>query len=535
VPSRWFYSLCLAAGVWSLSVASAWASINPIEVNVDDTSAIEQVSVNTDLTNYRFSAQGGVLESVYLQFKTFNDSTAELIPDVETDPETKARLYPQGMDFPFLLSLDSDKALYDYKPGLGGDNWVELVFRRVVGDLEITKRYKVYNDQFYHVGFTLTLKNVGDKALDLDKGYTMNFTSGLAALQDKDLRESYLFDGKHSLTVPAQYGRFGGIGYVGGRLALFLKNEDPAGASNALAPWISIDARGRKLLGVRAEPLSLNVGETVSHDLMLYAGRLKYVLMEHFGLGEVAGLGPFSQFLVPMIKFLDWLYAKLGNYGWAILVFTLLTRVLLFPLIRQQFHSMAKMRDIQPKMTRMRERYPGLGELRKAHPGMDAGELQARARENREKLNKKMMELYQREGVNPLGGCLPSLLQFPFLIVLWRTITYSSESIHFSPGFLWLNDLSQADPLFILVVLTVGVMMLQTKLTPQMGSASQNQWMMWVMPLFMGFFLKDFPAGLWLYYFLTTALQVAQQAFINWEIAQKKPVPVSVEASDEEG
>jgi len=157
VPSKWLYSLGLVVGVLSLSVVSAWANINPIEVNVDDRSTVEQVNVNTDLVNYQFSARGGALESVYLQFKTFNDSKAELIPDVNTDPETKARSYPEGMGFPFLLSLDDGEALYTYTPGQRSDNRVELQFRRTAGDLEITKSYTVYNDQFYHVDFTVSL------------------------------------------------------------------------------------------------------------------------------------------------------------------------------------------------------------------------------------------------------------------------------------------------------------------------------------------------------------------------------------------
>ena len=261
--------------------------------------------------------------------------------------------------------------------------------------------------------------------------------------------------------------------------------------------------------------------------------------MDQSGLAEVAGNGAFSQLLVWTIQGLDWLYAWTGNYGWAIILFTILTRIVFFPLLRTQFHSMSKMREVQPKLLKLRERYPGLGELRKTHADLGMAELQARARENREKLNRKMMELYQREGVNPLGGCLPTLLQFPFLILLWRTILYSAEAVHYSPGFMWIGDLSQPDPLYILVVLTTVVMILQTKLTPQMTTGGQNQLLIYAMPLVMAVVLKDFPAGLWLYYFLTTAIQVGQQVFINWEIAQKRPAtpPAAVEedAEDDDG
>lgn len=532
--SRGLKDVILAGLMVLWATTNAWAAVAPIELAVHDQGEFQQVEVNTNLINYQFNTRGGVLESVFLQFKTFDTAKIELIPDVTTDEKSLFRSYPQGISFPFQLNLDEDGARYEFSLGEQTDNFVELRFSRVQDDLEIIKRYVVYNDQYYRVDFFLTLRNVGNDPLTLEDGYTLTLAPGLAEIQEP--QNVYLFDDELSETIPAQYGRFGGIGFLGNNLAMFLKNEtDPIGAENAIAPWLDIDARGRKLLGVQIETLNLSPGASIEHHYLLYAGRWKYLLMEQSGLEKVAGGGMFSQFLVWTIKLLDWLYARMGNYGWAIIVFTLLTRLILFPLIRQQFHAMAKMRDVQPKMTRLRERYPGLAELRKTHKDMDMGELQARARENREKLQKKMMELYQREGVNPLGGCLPSLLQFPFLIILWRTILYSSESVHFSPGFLWVDDLSQADPTFILVILTVGAMMLQTKMTPQVGAGTQNQMIMWIMPIFMGIFLKDFPAGLWVYYFLTTALQVLQQMFINWEISQKKPVPVAVESesSDE--
>lgn len=535
VFSRGLKNVVLAGVLVLWAAPHAWADVPPIELVVHDQGEFQQIEVNTNLTNYQFNTRGGVLESVFLQFKTFDTAKIELIPDVSTDEKSLFRSYPQKISFPFQLNLDEDGVRYEFSLGERSDHFVELRFSRVQDDLEIIKRYVVYNDQFYRIDFFLTLRNVGSDPLTLEDGYTLTLAPGLAEIEAP--QNVYLFDDELSETIPAQYGRFGGLGFLGNHLAMFLKNEtDPIGAENAIAPWLDIDARGRKLLGVQIETLDLHPGTSIEHHYLLYAGRWKYLLMEHSGLEQVAGGGIFSQFLVWTIKLLDWLYAQMGNYGWAIIVFTLLTRVILFPLIRQQFHAMAKMRDVQPKMTRMRERYPGLAELRKTHKDMDLGELQTRARENREKLQKKMMELYQREGVNPLGGCLPSLLQFPFLIILWRTILYSSESVHFSPGFLWVNDLSQADPTFILVVITVGAMMLQTKMTPQTGTGTQNQMIMWIMPIFMGIFLKDFPAGLWVYYFLTTVLQVLQQVFINWEISRKKPVLVAVESksSDEE-
>ena len=520
--------LALILVLWTATGATA-ATLDPKIINQGD---VDLIQIQTNLVNYQFSTRGAVLESAFIYFNTFNTAPNELVPDVNTEPDTMFRTFefPGAMNFPFQLNLDDEDSVYEFSIERETDDLIELKFTRVVDQLEITKRYVVFNDPYYRVQFRLSLKNLGDAGLTLDDGYTLTLTSGLASV--KDAKEVYLVNGKSTQTLPAPPYAFGGVGFLGQGLAIFLKNETSASDANAtIMPWAGVNARQQKLLGAKVDKIELGPGQAADYQYLLYAGRWKYVLMDESGLGEVAGNGPFSQLLVWTIVGLNWLFGVTGNYGWAIILFTIITRILFFPLLRQQFHSMAKMREVQPKIMKLRERYPGLGELRKTHKDLDAAEMQARARENREKLNKKMMELYQREGVNPLGGCLPSLLQMPFLILLWRTILYSAEAIHYSPGFMWLNDLSQPDPLYILVVITAGVMMLQTKLTPQMSTGGQNQMlMMWIMPVFMAIFLRDFPAGLWLYYFLTTVIQVLQQMIINWEIDQKKPVTVGAVA-----
>jgi len=239
------------------------------------------------------------------------------------------------------------------------------------------------------------------------------------------------------------------------------------------------------------------------------------------GLGQLDPPGFLSQFLIAVVELLDWLYQVTGNYGWAIILFTLITRILLFPLMRQQFHSMAKLAEVRPKMEKLQQRYPTLKRLKELHPNLSQEELFKRDRDNRRALQEKMMELYREEKVNPLGGCLPMLIQLPILIVLWQAIGYSAERIHLSPGFLWMNDLSLRDPYYLVVALTAAAMLLQTKTTPTMTTSNQGPNPMVFMLISIGamvLLLKDFPAGLWLYYFLTTLFQVGQQLFINWEL-----------------
>jgi len=528
-------SLLIAMVLVIFTVAVVQAA--PIETKVIGSDDSEKIQIKTDLMNYQFNVTNAELESAFIHFNTFDTQPTELLPGVSTDPATLFVSVPQGASLPFRTSFDdTDDSLYSYDLKTIDDATVEITFTKTVDGLEISKMYTIHNDAFYAIDFEFSLTNVSGETLNLDDGYTLTLSGGIAQIGENNLQTAYLFNNQKSETIQPPPNLFGGLGYLGQGLAMFLKNETIGNDSNTIVtPWIGQDTIGRRLLGTRVEAIELENNESVTYDYLMYAGRWKYMLMDHSGLGEIAGKGPFSQFLVPTIQGLEWLYKTTGNYGWAIIIFTILTRVLMFPLLRQQFHSMAKMREVQPKMTRLKDRYPSLNELRKRHPDMDAGELQARARANRDKMQKKMMELYQKEGVNPLGGCLPSLIQLPFLILLWRTILYSAEAVHYSPGFLWMADLSQPDPLYILVLLTTGLMILQTKTTPQMGAGGgQNQMLMYLMPVMMAVFLRDFPAGLWLYYFLTTGIQVLQQLFINREIAGKPKSPTLTEDDEDD-
>jgi len=394
-----------------------------------------------------------------------------------------------------------------------------LSFSKQLDGLTIEKRFTIHNDPYYAVDLELSLKNGSDSQIALEDGFRVVLGNGVGATGQWEMR--YLFDGQRSAVMlgPESYRRFDGVGFVSRDLVLFLKNESPE-----IRPFEA----AQRAVGVKAERIVLAPGETKSFRFTLYAGRHKYLLLEHAGLEKIENLSFYNQLLVPMIRSLDWLYEKTRNYAWAIIIFTLITRIVLFPFMRKQFYSMAKMHQLRDKIEKLQQRYPNLIKLRQLHPKMSESELRQRARENQQAMHQKLMELYKKEGINPLSGCLPMLIQFPILIILWRAIMYSAERIHLSPGFLWMPDLSLSDPYYIIVVLTVIFMVLQSKLTPTQGAGGlQGQLFVWGMPIFMGILLKDFPAGLWLYYFLTTALQVLQQLFINWEMSRKAPKTVT--------
>ncbi len=193
---------------------------------------------------------------------------------------------------------------------------------------------------------------------------------------------------------------------------------------------------------------------------------------------------------VPLFGFLSWLHGVVGNWGVAIILLTFLVKLVLYPLSAAAYKSTANMRRVAPKMKKLQERYS----------------------DNRQKLQQEMMELYKKEGVNPLGGCLPMLLPMPiFLALYW--VLYESVELRHAPFMLWIDDLAAMDPLFVLPLLMGVSMFFQMSLTPQMGDPMQQR-MMKMMPVMFTVLFLFFPAGLVLYWLVNNVLSIAQQWWV---------------------
>lgn len=540
-------SVILAVGLlWALagvSVAAAELDTPIPTVRILEREGQREIEVVTKLASYLFSTQGGVLRSIYLYFAPMGTTPVELIPDAETrlDPASGElqRSYVRNAIFPFRLVVDgtpTDELEYAFESEESGEQLL-LRFTAEVKGVTIKKTFIVSENPYYSVRFDLELINSTAEPLSLSQGIQLFVGHGVGRATDSRGQIRYLFGGQITDRL-LEASEFNGLGFVGQGLVLFLKNLPSDGPRSPLSGEITGHETG---LGIEIKPLTLSARES-NYSFELYAGRAKYTLLEHEGLGQLDPPGFFSQLLIWVVELLDWLYGWTNNYGWAIILFTLITRIVLFPLTRQQFHAMAKMAELRPKLEKLQQRYPTLRRLKELHPNMSQEELFKRDRENRRALQEKMMELYREEKVNPLGGCLPVLIQFPILIVLWQAIVYSAETIHLSPGFLWMNDLSLRDPYYLIVALTAIAMLIQTKTTPTMTTSTQGPnpmiFMLFSVAL-MVLFLKDFPAGLWLYYLLTTLFQVGQQLFINWELKRIRlekeaaAVTVTSEASTE--
>lgn len=199
----------------------------------------------------------------------------------------------------------------------------------------------------------------------------------------------------------------------------------------------------------------------------------------------------------PSIELLKFLYGVFGSYGIAIIVFAVIVKVVTFPLMWQQMRSTRAMQALQPKMQ----------ELQKKH-GKD-----------REKLSQEQMKLYREAGVNPLGGCLPLLIQMPILFGLYRALLDLSQTPEFQQPFLWLKDLSQPEgfPYILIAIMVISQFVYQRMATPPVTDPQQksmNQ-MMQFMPLMFAFFFINFPAGLVLYWVMQNLVSIVQQFFVT--------------------
>jgi YidC/Oxa1 family membrane protein insertase len=193
---------------------------------------------------------------------------------------------------------------------------------------------------------------------------------------------------------------------------------------------------------------------------------------------------------VPLFYILDWMFAMSGNWGVAIILLTVLVKLVLYPLSAASYRSMANMRRVAPQMKRLQERYA----------------------DDRQKLSQEMMALYKKEKVNPLGGCLPMLLPMPIFIALYWVLFESVELRH-APFMLWIDDLSAMDPYFVLPLLMGASMYVMQLLSPAVGDPMQQR-MMRLMPIMFTVLFLFFPAGLVLYWLVNNVLSLAQQWWV---------------------
>lgn len=237
-----------------------------------------------------------------------------------------------------------------------------------------------------------------------------------------------------------------------------------------------------------------------------YVGQKEYKKLKSIDpvLVNAIEYGWFTFASKPLFALLSWLHGIFGNWGWSIIGLTLLIRVVLYPLTYKGMISMQKMKDIAPKVKALQAKYKG----------------------DPQRMNAAVMDLYKKHGANPLGGCLPMLLQIPVFFAIYRVLLNAVE-LQGAPWMFWVHDLSRMDHTFILPVLMGASMYYQQKLTPSNFTDPMQEKVFKFLPIIFTFFFFTFPSGLVLYWFVNNLFSIAQQSIVNQQFKNAKDAEIA--------
>ncbi len=262
------------------------------------------------------------------------------------------------------------------------------------------------------------------------------------------------------------------------------------------------DSQGNYIIGFTGPAVTVPAGAQGETGATLYAGPKSQDKLEELspGLRLTVDYGILWFIAQPIFWLLENIHALLGNWGWSIIVLTIVIKLAFFPLSAASYRSMARMRAVSPKMQALKEQHG----------------------DDRQKMSQAMMELYKKEKINPLGGCLPILVQMPVFLALYWVLLESVE-MRQAPWMFWITDLSIKDPFFILPIIMGMTMFIQQQLNPTPPDPMQAR-VMKLLPIIFTFFFLWFPAGLVLYWVVNNVLSIAQQWYITRKIeAAAKP------------
>lgn len=497
----------------------------------------ERVQVETDVLRVQVDTQGAVLARVeLLQSKVAPDWTSTgllgLIKGTRQEKEqnvvlldlSEQRTYlaqsgligaPAGTSFPThrtAWQLVDAPAGARQRALAPGQDALTLKFAAHMGGLRVIKAYTFYRGR-YDVLVTHEVTNESDQPLSPSLYMQLmrdgNKPEGESALyyvytgpavysEEKKFQKatfSEIDDGKADFVKAADDGWIAMIQHY--FVSAWVPPQGVARENYTLRPSENLYVVGSQLpLGQMAP------GQSLSRSLTFFAGPQDQEVLADLapGLELVVDYGWLTFIAKPLFWLLSALHDVLGNWGWAIVVATCLIKLAFYPLSAASYKSMARMKEITPRMMKIREQYA----------------------KDKQKMNIAMMELYKNEKINPLGGCLPILVQIPVFIAYYWTILASVEMRN-APWVGWVQDLATPDPWFILPIIMMGTMWVQFKLNPTPPDPMQAK-MMALMPFVFGAMFFFFPAGLVLYWLVNNVLSIAQQWAITRKIERQKAV-----------
>ena len=517
-------------------------------------SAGEIITVENDLVKLELSTEGANIRKYYLK-KYHNWYSADVKDDNQNDfYKTHVQLinYSKGnaLDLAFVSSdgkaintknllFKAQENKYYYK--IEKQDSVTLSFTyNVDANKAIKKIYTFYGDKY---SINTKIELVGMNNLISNNDYDFVWSNGIRFVEDNSADEATysnasVFYGGEQVIVDApksgekiQKDFNGRIGWVAVRdkyFAAIIAPRNPSGVDGAYIEGhhITIPPDGAKSFYNLRINVPFRNTSFETKDFIVYIGPVDYDLLKKYGrnfeaavdFGSFFGLKflvrPIAEYiLLPLFNFL---HGFIPNYGLVIVIFSLIIKLVLYPLTKQSFQSMKKMQLLQPKIAEIKEKYA----------------------DDKEKVSKETMKLYSTYGVNPAGGCLPLILQMPIFIALWGLFKTAIE-LRQQPFFWWIKDLSRPDiilnlsfklPIFgISEISGLAILMgITTFFQQKMSVKDPNQKaLVYVMPVMLTLMFMSFPSGLNLYYFLFNLFSIVQQYFINHRAGDEELVPVN--------
>ncbi len=469
-------------------------------VAIASSGAAEEVTVETDNYVAVFTTQGARLKS--FKFKKYRSAVDEKSPPFDIVQAAPGVPLPLGVRWQAPTPFDDAGLNYSLQGGdlkLSDGAKGSLVFHgQTPGGIALSKSF-TFTGSSYSIDFAVSAKAAegaqpAPEVLFTEKGdhSVLNHDApfeGLIALVDNKIRREHAAEaGKgHEFTGDVSWAGFGHTYFF---FALLPEN----GAQHR----VTVQQAGAALIGAISGPAG---GERYT----LFIGPKELDVLKAMGRGFERSIdfGYFGFISIPLLYVLHFFHRFTASYGLDIILLTVIIKILMWPLTHKSFVSMKQMQKLQPQMERLKERYAN----------------------DKEKLNREIMELYRRNGVNPLGGCLPMVLQFPVFIGLYNALSTPIELRH--APFMWIKDLSRPDwqsvpftfagwhlGVPILTILMGASMFLQQWMTPSAGDPNQRK-MMLMMPLIFTFMFVSFPAGLTVYWLVNNILSIGQQYWIN--------------------
>jgi YidC/Oxa1 family membrane protein insertase len=443
----------------------------------------------------RFSNRGAEMVSFRLKnFKAKDGSLVELVKSREADRSD----FPFALETPNAALARSNKGLFVLDDQLAGTVRV-LEYRYVAEGFSVTKTFRIDSEYLFNFGVSVqpavpyrTMVGPGIRNLDADERDSRVTMTGNGVYQvDDKLKDLNREKGGDSFTVVdnAQF-----VGIEDNYFLAVVKPEKSGGAILRRVELPAAVAGGEKRKELYA---GVNSAKDGSLTGSAFFGPKVAAVLDKYGLERTLRFGTFGIIARFFLAALVWLNKFTKNYGFAIIVLTILIKMVLYPLQHKWIVSMKKMQKIQPKMEAIKSRY------KKARTDPD----------QRQKMNTEMMKLYQTEGINPAGGCLPMLVQFPIFVGFYNLLAHSIE-LRGAPFILWIHDLSAKDPSYVLPLLMTVAMFVQQWITPSTADPAQKKAFM-VVPIVFGWIFKEFAAGLVIYWLVQNVLTILQQLIMN--------------------